>query len=304
MFIKEVCKECKLTKKAVDYYEQQGLISPMIEDNGYRNYSEDDIRVLKEIGVLRKLGISVADIKMILQSSCKSTLLAECKYKLDLEVEKSVAKQKCLEQLIQNYNIESAIQYIEENLERSFTIKEKLLQAFPGGFGMYLCIHFGGSLNEKIDSKEKLEAYEKIIDYLDKVSTIKLPRELEEYFLESFAFFEKSDMQRMNSSLFDCVENMEQYLEENEEQINYYLEYRNSYEYKETPAYKMQQLLLEFQKDSGYYDILIENLKILSNSYREYHDKLQEANKRFFEKYPQVNRCTLRRIMLPLNKRV
>ena len=49
MLIKDVCKECKLTKKAVEYYEQEGLISPRVEDNGYRNYSDEDISLLKEI---------------------------------------------------------------------------------------------------------------------------------------------------------------------------------------------------------------------------------------------------------------
>ncbi|MCX7695899.1 MAG: MerR family transcriptional regulator [Caloramator sp.] len=53
MYIKEVCKECKLTKKAIEYYEQQGLIAPIIEDNGYRNYTDDDILFLKEVGSLK-----------------------------------------------------------------------------------------------------------------------------------------------------------------------------------------------------------------------------------------------------------
>ena len=88
MLIKDVCKKCKLAKKAVEYYEQQGLISPAVEDNGYRNYSDEDISVLKEIGTLRKLGISIADIKNILASTNKAAALAKCKYKMDLEVEK------------------------------------------------------------------------------------------------------------------------------------------------------------------------------------------------------------------------
>lgn len=47
MYIKEVCRECKLTKKAIEYCEQQGLISPINEGNGYRNYTDDDILTLK-----------------------------------------------------------------------------------------------------------------------------------------------------------------------------------------------------------------------------------------------------------------
>jgi len=288
MYIKDVCKECKLTKKAIEYYEQQGLVSPTIEDNGYRNYSNDDISVLKEIGALRKLGISIADIKNIFSSPDKTAALAEYKYKIGLEVERSLARKKCLEQLLQDYDIERAISYIEENLERNFTIKEKLLQAFPGGYGMYLCIHFGQFLNGKIDTKEKEEAYNKIVDYLDTVSKVEFPKELEEYFLKELEQLKEEDMQKMNSSVTDAVYNVDRYLEENKEIIEKYLEYRNSDEYKKSPAYKIQQLLLQFQQESGYYDIFIENLKILSDSYSEYFEKLQEANKAFIEKYPQT----------------
>ena len=35
MLINEVCKECNLTKKAVEYYTEQGLIQPRIKENGY-----------------------------------------------------------------------------------------------------------------------------------------------------------------------------------------------------------------------------------------------------------------------------
>ena len=38
MFINEVCKECNLTKKAVKYYTEQGLISPTVLENGYRDF--------------------------------------------------------------------------------------------------------------------------------------------------------------------------------------------------------------------------------------------------------------------------
>ena len=41
MLINEVCKECNLTKKAVEYYTEQGLIQPRITENGYRQLSED-----------------------------------------------------------------------------------------------------------------------------------------------------------------------------------------------------------------------------------------------------------------------
>lgn len=61
MFINEVCKLTGLTKKAVEYYEKQGLLSPEIMENGYRKYEIEEIYALKEISLLRKMGIGIAD---------------------------------------------------------------------------------------------------------------------------------------------------------------------------------------------------------------------------------------------------
>ncbi|HOQ01650.1 MAG TPA: MerR family transcriptional regulator [Acetivibrio clariflavus] len=288
MFIKDVCRECKLTKKAVEYYEQHGLICPRIDENGYRNYSDKDIFVLKEIGVLRKLGIGIAEIKDILASADKSATLAKIKYRMDLEIEKAMAKKKCMEQLIKDYDIEQAIKYIDGDIEKHFTIKEKLLQVFPGAYGMYLCAHFGQFLNGKIDTEEKERAYNKIVDYLDKIQETEFPKELEDFLEKGFEDFEKENMERMSLSIVDSVINADKYIEENKEVIEKYLEYINTDEYKNSPAYRMKQLLLKFQKDSGYYDIFIENLKILSDSYREYFEKIHTVNKILLDKFPHA----------------
>ncbi len=78
MLINQVSKATGLTKKAIEYYTLEGLISPLVLDNGYRDFSENDIEVLNKISVLRKLDISVDEIKSILSISqtllCRSFL--------------------------------------------------------------------------------------------------------------------------------------------------------------------------------------------------------------------------------------
>ncbi len=192
------------------------------------------------------------------------------------------------EQLAKDYDIEQTITYIEENIEKHFTIKEKLLQAFPGAYGMYLCLHFGQFLNEKIDTDEKERAYNRIVDYLDKVQEIEFPKELEEFLQQGLELLEEENMEAINLSIMNSVNNTDKYIEENKEAIEKYLEYIDSDEYKNSPAYKMKELLLSFQQESGYYDIFIENLKVLSDSYREYYEKLQAANKTFLERFPHA----------------
>ena len=65
MKIQELEKELNITRSNIRFYEKEGLINPPRKENGYREYSEDDIAKLKKIIIFRKLGISVADIKSI-----------------------------------------------------------------------------------------------------------------------------------------------------------------------------------------------------------------------------------------------
>lgn len=285
MFIHEVCKKCSLTKKAIYYYEKQGLIRPNIGENGYRNYSDEDVSTLKEIFVLRKLGLTISEIKNVLLSSNKAVSLLKYKYLMDLKREKVMEQQKCLELLIENYNVDKGIEYIDIHLNRSFTIKEKLIQAFPGVYGIFLSVHFGQFLNEKADTAEKEEAYGKIVDFLDKV---RITREMEEYLESVIPLTDQEVIEKMNMTILNAVEDIENYIVNNQQEIEEYIKFRNSEDYKSTPAFKLQQLLVEFQKSSGYDEIFVENLKILSPSYLEYSEKLQEANKILLERYPQT----------------
>ena len=65
MFINDVVKRTGLTKKAIRFYEDKGLLSVQRQINGYRSYSEDNILTLKKIKMLRSCGVSVSDIKLL-----------------------------------------------------------------------------------------------------------------------------------------------------------------------------------------------------------------------------------------------
>lgn len=65
--IKEVEKLTNITKQNIRYYERQGLIFPKRNpENDYREYSEQDIRQLKIIKILRKLDMPIEEIRRLL----------------------------------------------------------------------------------------------------------------------------------------------------------------------------------------------------------------------------------------------
>ena len=66
MKINDLEKLLNLKRSQIFYYEREGLITPRREGNNYREYDEDDLRRLKAIVVLRKLGFTVAEIQELL----------------------------------------------------------------------------------------------------------------------------------------------------------------------------------------------------------------------------------------------
>ena len=75
MLLNEIINEVGMTKRAVKYYEEKGLLSVDKDNNGYRNYTAQDVETLKKISVYRKLGISIKDIQSLLETGDKSILL-------------------------------------------------------------------------------------------------------------------------------------------------------------------------------------------------------------------------------------
>ncbi len=77
MTIKDVEERTGLSRSNIRFYEKEKLIEPSRnENNGYRDYSENDVENIKKIAYLRTLGISIEDIRNIIseKATLKDTL--------------------------------------------------------------------------------------------------------------------------------------------------------------------------------------------------------------------------------------
>ena len=63
MKINEVEQLVGITKKNIRFYEQEGLLNPGRSENGYRDYSDADVAVLRQIKLLRKLAVPLDEIR-------------------------------------------------------------------------------------------------------------------------------------------------------------------------------------------------------------------------------------------------
>ena len=66
MKINEVEALVGITKKNIRFYEAEGLVAPRRNsENGYRDYGEADVTALRQIKLLRKLGLPLEEIRTL-----------------------------------------------------------------------------------------------------------------------------------------------------------------------------------------------------------------------------------------------
>ena len=94
------------TKDTLRYYEKEELISPSRDDNGYRNYSHEDIRIIKNIIMLRSFDLSIEDIRRIFNNEISlNTCLNQTKEYLLKEIGK---KQRIIDLIEKNLSRKKA----------------------------------------------------------------------------------------------------------------------------------------------------------------------------------------------------
>lgn len=286
MLIHEAGSATGLTKKAIHYYTDQGLISPAVSENGYRDYSEADIARLRQIYVLRKLGLSTDEIKTVLSDESGDALQT-----ISLRRELSLQRAEAKKALLDKWRCGESYESIRSELlavENSETITEKLLEAFPGYYGRFICLHFARFLNEPVHTARQQAAFETILSFLDNMPPLSLPADVQAYLTEGTRDISTEQMTAMMEQSKKSIENPEEFLSKNREALAEYLAFKQSDAYRHSPAYKAMTYLQQFHQASGYNDVFIPALKELSPSYAAYYEQLETANEKLLAQYPAI----------------
>lgn len=100
MNISDAAQQSHLPAKTIRYYEQINLVVPAREENGYRDFSSDDVNMLQFLKRARDLGFSIEDCRTLLGLySDKNRSSAEVKQvaKAHLaEIEEKIAQLKSM----------------------------------------------------------------------------------------------------------------------------------------------------------------------------------------------------------------
>lgn len=185
MKISEVMKATGLTKKAIYYYEEEGLVSPQKDrDNNYRSYSEDDINKLIQISVLRKLDIPLSVIYEVLKN--KLEIKEVMKRQLEVienKINYLYRNKDIIQNLMEKLNgssFKSSMNEIEALNSRLMLdaradegyMQKELDRLFPDNLGKIFSIFYAQFLDEPLDSDEKVKAWEELVNMLDALDEI------------------------------------------------------------------------------------------------------------------------------------
>lgn len=169
----EIARICNINKKTLFYYDQIDLFKPaIIETNGYRYYTNDQIDILSKIKALQSVGLTLLEIKeqLSVEDISKGIItLHQQRQKIqerigELEKVKDALSQQIHE--LEHYNkignnqvflrdYEEEYLYVNEKASREEVMTNFLIDGY----------HFGIMLNVSENSSEKIEICKfKIVD--------------------------------------------------------------------------------------------------------------------------------------------
>ena len=264
----------------------QQLVQPQILDNGYRDFSQQYAEVLKKVATLRRLGLSVQSIRTILSDKTQTALLQAVQQKstfLDAEQEHL----SLLRRLADTQDWDAIRQQLDIT-EKKQAVLLRLTNAFPGCYGNYLRLHFARYLDLPIESTEQQDAFDVIVHYLDNVDFTLSP-DLQDVLEQAAQALDQQAEARIADHMMRIISDPEAYLAEHKDELEAYLIYKSSEEYRASPACQLQAQLCQLHQQKGYYDIFLPAMKRLSPSYSAYCQGLEAAKQVFLQHYPNTS---------------
>ncbi|MDY3243846.1 MAG: MerR family transcriptional regulator [Candidatus Limiplasma sp.] len=287
MLINEAARKCGITKKAVQYYVEQGLVDPKVLENGYRDFSEEDTKVLKRVVLYRKLGLSIREIRRVLEDRGE---ISGIFYQRELELEQEKVKQEWLKRLAAGEAIEDLEPEIDP-LSSNTIIIQKLGELFPGYYGKIIRLHFSRYLTGKVETEEQKKAFHQIIEFFDRVPEIRLPDDLREYLdacMEEGSGEEETErLRRVLQEQEYALQNLDEFVRNHKKVLDDYQKYRQTEEYQNSPVCRLMETMKQICAANGYDDTFIPAMRKLSPLYNEYYEQLLKANEQFTKSYPE-----------------
>lgn len=281
MKINEVSTMTGMTKRAIKYYEEKGLLHIKKKENGYRSYTMEDVKRLKEIALYRKLDISLPDIQQLLHNPDQKTALLQTIYTRKRQDHKEEELQLAhLQQLLKNECSIDAMNHMEEALDYR-TIAKALEDMIPGPIGQFFLLHFLPYLQIPLVSEEQKEAYHRIVNFLDDLKLKPtLGMQFSAFLMKNHTKTKEAIYQMHDVQIKNMLNPSEEEYEAYKASVWKHVQLRKKWYHRWNPFLTSRRHFMKRLQDCGYYDFLIPNMKQLSPLYKDYHDALLKLNDR------------------------
>lgn len=120
--IRDISNRYDITARTLRYYEDIGLLTSIRSDEvSYRMYDEDAIRRIEQILILRKLNISIKDIKRIFDTTGSEVVLDVLKKKIE-SIDDEISLLYQLKEIV--------FDFIQEIETLNFTVESDIKQLY------------------------------------------------------------------------------------------------------------------------------------------------------------------------------
>ena len=266
MMIKEVQELTGLGRKAIEYYQQKGLIDPAVLENGYRDYSREEADTLRHIALLRALDVPLDDIKALLSGTAgPGALLRERQTDMDLRQRKT--------QLMEEYAKTGPTDDLKRKLDalgREESLAKRFFRLLPGYFGQMLLYNFAPFLEDPAASEAQERAFEEAVSFLDSMPPLRLPPDLAEAAQSAEEELSLDVMRQIHNDKRAALRDPEGWFKEHEHFIKTYGQMKQTEEYRSAPAVRAGAHLKAYLTETGYYERFIPLMRRLSPAYDEY----------------------------------
>lgn len=271
----EVEKKLGLTRKAIEYYEYKGLISPKRDENGYKKYEEEELSILEKISLYRKLGFSLGEIGGLIENNrnIERNLLRDYKEKLKFQ-EKRL---EIIEKHFKGQSLES-IKTDIDIISQNESLYEKLSEAFPGYIGFSLFYAYKPFLKESLD-EDKSFYFKAYIKYLDALPELPFSDDEIIYLDDISSKIDVDTLEKITNEKMEAISSPDSWYENNKEFLDFYMKYKVSSDYMSSPMFVIQEKIKTYFVENHYYEKAIPLIRKFSPSYDDYYIKLQEASK-------------------------
>lgn len=218
MRIQELSKKTDITKRNIHFYIKEGLLTPSTDSlNGYYNFSDTDYEQLLLIKQLRHFGLSLSNIKSLLQNPASAEYYLRMHIgRLEQEMEQLVANRTSLLSILDKLPVSPSFKHLYTIT--AMETKQKAADTTPLYDGK-LVNHF---LWRTFWEKENLSEYQQYL--WDKMNRLTERREQNEHFAKVYDYLCLQDQKKINALYKERNLHFNRIAELSEEDVAFYAE--------------------------------------------------------------------------------